>query len=720
MPKKVSKKKTTKRPKKVSRKKSKRVTKRKPKRVTKRKPKYKRRKRRFGSSSFHEGLQSYLRGTGGSSSDKTNAIFKKLRSGVKPTKSVSYKDVFERLRGTKGIQALYNTFSDNKAFTKIGNNTEEAILKRHKAFHTVLVAIISAILQLINKVGTVQKSNVFDRQRQDVKFLPIFSKRQTYSESGLQKYVNLPEEQTRITDFNIVERNGVVTGFTHKFRNQLFEVSIFGRQQGSNVFIDTLFTNLASRLPAVEDSKASGSEDGREFLRVASAYDAAFSTVVNMDTGDIASFQVDQLASDLGTMSINNNNNNIVTNVEDVNNTLKTFENPSTTETKAGLKSLSNEIGSSVDTGDLLDFTSMETTMPVMSQTQPVTSDDVNLLDFDNFETTTSNESIDGKSLLMDGTPPPKDDKDDYLSEFMPAEYKFGRRKRKRKVSKKKGPSAALKKLCKKLKVKLTTKRRGKRVYKSEKVLKSQCKKAAKKSSFGKKPTKIPSALKKKCKRYNIRLTTGKKRVPKTLKKLKKDLDDKLKKIKIRKQKGRANLIKKAPFYAKKYAKYRAKRSLVTRATGALLRSVAKGRPSLFGKNRDIEAVKKTKCKKIKGCNGNPRCCKRVKKALINMYQGKATKADKKLIVDKKHFVKSDVDFINYCWNPKNKLKCRGAGIAAAGAVGGLSGLLLSRSLKKKNKIDMSKMPKVDSTLGRITKVNFGKKKKRRRKRTSK
>jgi hypothetical protein len=690
MPKKVSKKKTNKRPKKVSRKKS--------KRVTKRKPKYKRRKRRFGSS-LYDGLPNYLEGIGGPKPDETNvnAIFKQLGSGVKPKKSVNYKEFLERLRGIKGIQTLYNS----KAFTKIGNNTEEAILKRHKAFHTVLVAIISAILQLIGKVGTLQRGKVYTKARQDVKFLPIFSKRQTYSESGLQKYANLPVEQTRITDFNIVERNGVVTGFTHKFRNQLFEVSIFGRQQGSNLFINTLFTSLASRLPAVEDSKASSSEDGREFLSAASNYNAAFSTVVNVDTGDIVSSQVDQLTSDLGTMSINNNN--IVTNVEDVNNMLGTFENPSTTETKAGLKSLSNEIGSSVDTGDLLDFTSMETTMPVMSQTQPVTSDDVNLLDFDNFETTTSNESIDGKSLLMDGTPPPKDDKDDYLSEFMPAEYKFGRRKRKRKVSKKKGPSAALKKLCKKLKVKLTTKRRGKRVYKSEKVLKSQCKKAAKKSSFGKKPTKIPSALKKKCKRYNIRLTTGKKRVPKTLKKLKKDLDDKLKKIKIRKQKGRANLIKKAPFYAKKYAKYRAKRSLVTRATGALLRSVAKGRPSLFGKNRDIEAVKKTKCKKIKGCNGNPRCCKRVKKALINMYQGKATKADKKLIVDKKHFVKSDVDFINYCWNPKNKLKCRGAGIAAAGAVGGLSGLLLSRSLKKKKR-----------------NIDFGKKKKRRRKRTSK
>ena len=93
-----------------------------------------------------------------------------------------------------------------------------------------------------------------------------------------------------------------------------------------------------------------------------------------------------------------------------------------------------------------------------------------------------------------------------------------------------------------------------------------------------------------------------------------------------------------------------------------------KRRKTSFGKNRDIEAVKNTECKKIKGCNGNPRCCKRVKKALINMYQGKATKADKKLIVDKKHFIKSDVDLINHCWNPKNKLKCRvllGAGLGA-------------------------------------------------------
>ncbi len=517
MPKKASRKKPTKRTKKVSRKKS--------ERVTKRKTKYKRRKRRFGMFSY-DGLKNYLGETGGPRSGNTNSIFQQLSSGVQPKKSVNYKEFLERLRGTKGVQALYNTFSDSKAFTKIGNNTDEAILKRHKAFHTVLVAIISAILQLTGKVGTLQRGKVFDKRRQDVNFLPIFSRRQTYSESGLQKYTNLPAEQTRITEFQIVESNGVVTGFTHKFKNQLFEVSIFGRQQGNNLFINTLFTNLASRLPAVENSKASSDEDGREFLSAASNYNAAFSTVVNMDTGDIVSSQVDQLTSGLDTMSINNNN--IVTNVEDVNNTLETFENPSTTKTKEGLKTLSNEIGS----GDLLDFTSIETTIPTMSQTQPVRTDDVDLLDFDNFEITTDNKPIAGNFLLGDDTSPPK--KKDDFSDFMPEGYKFGRRKRKRKVSKKKvskkkGPSADLKKLCKKLKVKLTTKRGGKRVYKSEKVLKGLCKKAAKNSSFGKSKKKVSkkkvtsSALKKLCKKLKVKLTTkrGGKRVYKSEKVLK-------------------------------------------------------------------------------------------------------------------------------------------------------------------------------------------------------
>ena len=55
-----------------------------------------------------------------------------------------------------------------------------------------------------------------------------------------------------------------------------------------------------------------------------------------------------------------------------------------------------------------------------------------------------------------------------------PGHKKFGK-----KVSKK--PSAAIRKMCKRLKVKMTLKRGGKRVYKSEKMLKKQCKTAMKK-----------------------------------------------------------------------------------------------------------------------------------------------------------------------------------------------------------------------------------------------
>ena len=56
--------------------------------------------------------------------------------------------------------------------------------------------------------------------------------------------------------------------------------------------------------------------------------------------------------------------------------------------------------------------------------------------------------------------------------------YKKSKKKFGKKVSKK--PSTSLRKLCKKYKVRLTVKRKGKRVYKSEKVLKKQCKNAMK------------------------------------------------------------------------------------------------------------------------------------------------------------------------------------------------------------------------------------------------
>lgn len=68
--------------------------------------------------------------------------------------------------------------------------------------------------------------------------------------------------------------------------------------------------------------------------------------------------------------------------------------------------------------------------------------------------------------------------------------YKRDKRKKKRKAASKrrrrsfgkkaKKPSAALRRMCKKLKVRLTLKRGGKRVYKSEAMLKKQCKTAMK------------------------------------------------------------------------------------------------------------------------------------------------------------------------------------------------------------------------------------------------
>tara|TARA_X000000950_G_scaffold281716_1_gene379043 strand:- start:587 stop:2146 length:1560 start_codon:yes stop_codon:yes gene_type:complete len=57
------------------------------------------------------------------------------------------------------------------------------------------------------------------------------------------------------------------------------------------------------------------------------------------------------------------------------------------------------------------------------------------------------------------------------------------RRRRRRSFGKAKKPTAATRRMCKRLKVKMTLKRGGKRVYKSEAVLKKQCKTAMKRKS---------------------------------------------------------------------------------------------------------------------------------------------------------------------------------------------------------------------------------------------
>ena len=520
MPKKASRKKTTKRPKKVSRKKS--------KRVTKRKPKYKRRKRRFG---MFTGLQSFLGRYSDQLSPKVNTPVQALATGKEHKKSFDFKGFLERLSGEKGIQALYHKIGSGD-LRKIGKNEPDDILKRHKAFHTVLVAIISAILQLTDRVGRLQGSKIYTKARQESKFLSVFSKRETYSSSGLQKYVNLPRAQTDITDFEIIDRNGVVMGFKHKFRGNTFEVSMTGHQQRESLVIHTIFTQLESRLPALrEDSKVDS-----EFLRVASAYpsayNASYTTVVNLGSGEIVSTQdnnqVEQLTTDLGTMSVNPNNT-IATSTDIVNETLKTFKNPSEKELTEGLKKLSIS-SNPFDNNDWWNA--------------GLKDDDVEIEIIEKEE--------DGKEFARDSD---DDDLDDGWGSD--GSVNFGRRKRKRKVSKKKvskkkvskkkGPSAALKKLCKSLKVKLTIKRAGKRVYKSEKVLKGLCKKAAKKSSFGKSKKKVskkkgPSAaLKKLCKRLKVKLTIKRagKRVYKSEKVLKSQCKKAAKKSSFGKKKKR-------------------------------------------------------------------------------------------------------------------------------------------------------------------------------------
>merc|ERR1711871_1874031 len=94
----------------------------------------------------------------------------------------------------------------------------------------------------------------------------------------------------------------------------------------------------------------------------------------------------------------------------------------------------------------------------------------------------------------------------------------FGKRKR--------GPSASLKRMCKKHGVRLTVKRGKKRVYKSSKVLKDQCQRKLKrklKKNFGRKKIKrsgIMPPRKRKTRGKKRRSGTKGKKYPKTFKRL--------------------------------------------------------------------------------------------------------------------------------------------------------------------------------------------------------
>jgi len=110
----------------------------------------------------------------------------------------------------------------------------------------------------------------------------------------------------------------------------------------------------------------------------------------------------------------------------------------------------------------------------------------------------------------------------------------FGK-KRVKVVKKKQQVPLKIKKLAKKLKIKLSYKKNGKRVLKSLKMIKKQIKLKMKSTSFGKKkPVKIPSKIKKLAKKLKIKLSYKKngKRVLKSLKMIKKEIKLKVKNTK--------------------------------------------------------------------------------------------------------------------------------------------------------------------------------------------
>ena len=526
MPKKVSKRKTTRRPKKVSRKKS--------KRITKKKPKYKRRRRRFGSSLYEEPhkrsslrtlLASFFTPQNPQPVDRApgiNTFATRFTRGDPASevrnKTPNYKELVDGLRGTKKVMGLYNKFTGSSDFRIIGSATDKAIRKRHHIFHTWLVAIISAILQLLNEVGRSKSSAYFQGSRVEAKYLDFLSNPDSLE--GIIEYTrDERKDKTRINNFTMERRGGRLVGFSWTFGTTDLRVSMQGQIDGTHLIINTILTDLEARMLQAENEISLKASDG--FKDAVSKY----LSIINLRNGDIQSSQVsqdnnsvNQLTEGLGNMTMTvNPMNTINTTVQAVNKSLNPFDN-----FKYDTKKTSD------DNNPFAEFGPQDNDGP-----SP----------FDAFGPPQIEEvKSDGKQFA-------KTEKD---SDGNVTTYLFGRRKRKRKVSKKKvskkkGPSSALKKLCKRLKVKLTTKRSGKRVYKSEKVLKAQCKKAAKKSSFGKPKKKVskkkgPSAaLKKLCKRLKVKLTVkrGKKRVYKSEKVLKSQCKKAAKKSSFGKKKKR-------------------------------------------------------------------------------------------------------------------------------------------------------------------------------------
>ena len=300
MPKKVSKRKPKRQPKKVSRKKS--------KKVTKRKPKYKRRKRRFGTSMASEHrsslkslLESFYTREHPKVKKGTNSFAIRFADGAEPTKTPNFPDLLRSLKGEKKVMGLYNAFKDSSSFKKIGNDSDAAVSKRHRIFHTWLVAIISAILQLINETGRLKRDKYVDKSRVESKYLGLLSNPENLK--GIVEYTSLPIRETGITEFNMQQRQGVLVGFTWKFGNDSLGCSMVGRVQQEHLIINTIFTELENRMREARSAISKGPQHFQDAV-------AAYSTVIDLRTGNISSQEIstnpfDVLAEDLEKMTIN-------------------------------------------------------------------------------------------------------------------------------------------------------------------------------------------------------------------------------------------------------------------------------------------------------------------------------------------------------------------------------------------------------------------------------
>ena len=232
---------------------------------------------------------------------RTNTYAIRFAKGDEHKKTPNYPDFLRSLEGEKKVMGLYNAFQDSSSFKKIGNDSDAAVSKRHRIFHTWLVAIISAILQLINETGRLKKDNYLDNNRVEGKYLGLLSNPETLK--GIVEYTSLPTVQTGITEFNMQQSQGVLVGFTWKFRNDSLGCSMVGRVQQEHLIINTIFTEFENRMREARSAISKGPQHFQEAV-------AAYSTVINLRTGNISSQEVstnpfDNLVEDLGNMTIN-------------------------------------------------------------------------------------------------------------------------------------------------------------------------------------------------------------------------------------------------------------------------------------------------------------------------------------------------------------------------------------------------------------------------------